>query len=76
MDNQLERLLREREAKAKELYDAAEPIVHNRDEFGSLTTRRYVIDIYEENTEFGACMYLLADIAKWFSVRALKESHD
>ena len=76
MPSLLERLQKEREARVKELYDAAEPTIQDYGGFGKHTARRYVVEIYEENTEFGACMYLLADIAKWFSVSALKDSHD
>ena len=35
------------------------------------TTRQFLVEVYEENTEFLACMQMLGEISKWFTVKPL-----
>ena len=59
-------VLEDRRKRARRLMQEATPRTHFK-----RTERIYVVIVYEENTEFPAAMELLADISKWFSVKAI-----
>jgi len=66
----LEDLIKEREKKMKDLYDSVDAEIEKHS-YGNHTIRKFVVELYDENTEAQGCLAYLADIAKWFRVYPL-----
>lgn len=66
-----EKMNKERRRKAKGLWEGATTKIKEiklGNKVFKQHHKRFIVDIYAENTETDACMILLADISKWFSV--------
>lgn len=70
MENQLEKHNLEIREKINELLLKAKVMKVVRP-FGEHTERQFLVTIYQENTEFLACMQMLAEISKWFNVQPI-----
>jgi hypothetical protein len=75
MDERLKQMIEQRRETAKELHEGAEPVIRPGPFDGTLTVRKFVVTLYEENTEYMAALEMLAEIHRWFHVEP-KEADD